>query len=269
MANLEQFLITMNKWKLRRDKRIGQVVFIVEGESEEPKIFHKIFHEILGYTCQIKRKKDKAFEEYRGHDSDSMVRIINANSNNMKLLNTQDFYDYILELEKQFDINIKNTSTYFVFDRDPKNNKLHLVNHLAKELSSAQNDGDGVNGLLLLSYPCVEALLLNGTQTDSHLLTSALGKDLKKTVAEKKLKIEHIDEAFLFRAANELEQFLKKVCHLDLQEIDFDNFGAQHQHIIHCQQEHYKKHNTFFVISEVLLALLDLGILSYETAFAA
>ena len=36
-------------FKLQKDKRIGQVLFIVEGEKTEPNLIYKVFSGILGY----------------------------------------------------------------------------------------------------------------------------------------------------------------------------------------------------------------------------
>lgn len=254
----------MIKFALNKTKRIGNVAIIVEGEQEEPQIFHKIFHEILGYTCNIKTKNQKSFTLFKGHDPLSSVHIINANSNNIKFLNTQDYYAYIFKLEDDYGVKLKNASTYFIFDRDPKNNKLHMINRLARELSSAQNDSETQNGLLLLSYPCIESFLLNGTMPQSYLNMFGIGKDLKKHTKKQKLTINQIDEHFITHAAGELQDFLSQICNLNISDIAYDNFSEQHLSIIEAQQEHYKKHNTFYCVSEILLALIDLGVLTVQ-----
>lgn len=40
------------KFELKKGKRIGQVLFIVEGESTEPNLIYLVFSKILGYQME-------------------------------------------------------------------------------------------------------------------------------------------------------------------------------------------------------------------------
>ena len=50
--------------KLNKNKRIGEVVFIVEGEKHEFNLIKRIFTDVLGYT-QIQKRRGKSFTQQR------------------------------------------------------------------------------------------------------------------------------------------------------------------------------------------------------------
>jgi len=251
------------KTRINKKKRIGRVVFIVEGMNEEPKYLNHIFNEILGYKVQVKTRKDKVFTCYEGYDSNSTVTIINSEDNNLtSIKDANQFFKYVSDLEMEYGVKLKNSSTYYIFDRDPKNNKYGLFKNLASKLSaSLNNNTDDINGLLLISFPSIESLVLNMTKKDSFLTEFGLGKDLKNEIIKENIDIDKLTEENLLLACDELGNYLKNVCNISIDKLSFDDLSKEQIEILEIEQTNYKKKNTFHCISEIVLALIDLQVI--------
>ncbi len=63
--------------KLIKNKRIGKILFIVEGERHEFSLVKKIFGDILGYK-RIEKRRARATYYVSQTDSHSVVAVINT-----------------------------------------------------------------------------------------------------------------------------------------------------------------------------------------------
>ena len=114
--------------RINKNKRIGKIVIIVEGEFTEFKYIEEIFNKYLGYMLKSKTRKNDNFIELDGHDDFSTVYLMNTPSNNIKSIKDDlDFQNYIYSQLSKLPIqNNFNYQTYIVFDRDPINNRYNL-----------------------------------------------------------------------------------------------------------------------------------------------
>ena len=69
--------------KLNKDKRIGRILFVVEGSQTEFSILKRIFSNILGYTY-IEKRRNKLTYFTSEKDRYSQVAIINTKDSNIK-----------------------------------------------------------------------------------------------------------------------------------------------------------------------------------------
>ena len=61
-------------------------------------------------------------------------------------------------LYEDYGIDVKNIRVYFVWDRDPDSNDYDSTKKLISTFGNSMDNGINMNGLLLLSYPAIEAL---------------------------------------------------------------------------------------------------------------
>ncbi len=70
---------------LNRNKSIGKVVFIVEGDKKEHTLLGYIFEKILDYSVvDIKRNNDPYIKYVSKINADSQVFVISSQSSNIK-----------------------------------------------------------------------------------------------------------------------------------------------------------------------------------------
>ncbi len=124
----------------------------------------------------------------------SKVFIVPAEYSSLTKLNdSEKYFDLIYRrLSEWNDLRIDDSAVYYVFDRDPKNNKAGIVKGLMNQLCNSRGDNDVfLNGLLLLSYPCVESFVLEAFEDD---FVSAKGSVVKTYIQGNGYSIDAIDE---------------------------------------------------------------------------
>lgn len=77
--------------KLNKDKRIGRVLFIVEGSRYEFVLLKRIFCNILGFSY-IEKRRNKADYYVRENDSYSRIAVINTQESNIKDITDNETY---------------------------------------------------------------------------------------------------------------------------------------------------------------------------------
>ncbi len=250
--------------KINKQKRIGEVIFFVEGENPEFEIIEKIFNQFLGYEVIESKRSNKQIKELIGHDKNSKVILLNTPTNNINSLEDEkEFYDYIFkEYVLSLNIDTINSPIYFIFDRDPKNNRKGLVEKLLCKLTSSQNDTEEQNGLLILSYPSLESFVISLHEQDSYMIKKQLGKEAKDYVLLQNYKIE-INEKTLKTSIMAFAEFLKKE-HLIEEFCDIVNkieeIGIN---IFKMQDKLYSKERLFYCVSQLMEILLDLQIVEF------
>lgn len=68
--------------ELVKNKRIGKILFIVEGGKHEFSLIKRIFCDILGYK-RIEKRRTKATYYVSNTDSHSVVAVINTKTSNL------------------------------------------------------------------------------------------------------------------------------------------------------------------------------------------
>ena len=146
--------------KINKDKSIGEIVIVVEGESEEFKLLKHIFTNVLDYNyVPLKRNKTIRDSFTSKTNKNSTVIVANTSNSNIKsILNDEEYKDKLYTLlANDYHKSLKNTPIYILWDRDrDSNDKAFVKKSLEKFSNSLDNDNYEMNGILLLSYPCIE-----------------------------------------------------------------------------------------------------------------
>lgn len=157
---------------LQKNKSIGHVLFIVEGGKHEFSVLKQVFVKILDYQM-ISKKRSKAKYDYfqSKKNSHNVVAVINTETSNIKSIKDENgFLDNIYEeLIQKYNFDLKNSAIYYLFDRDVlSNTDTELIKELLNMLqNSRENENYLLGGLLLLSYPSIEAFDISNF-VDSH-----------------------------------------------------------------------------------------------------
>lgn len=102
--------------ELRKNKRVGKVLLIVEGARHEFNLVKKIFVDILGYT-QIENRRRSAKYYVREGDRHSVVAVVNTKTSNISSVDEKEYLDAIFEnLIEQYDFDINNAAIYYFLE---------------------------------------------------------------------------------------------------------------------------------------------------------
>ncbi len=264
------------KFELVRGKRIGKVLFIVEGERTEPDLIYRVFSKILGFQMNRLYRDGTYRVFHRTNDPDSLVTVINTEESNIRFIDkNNDYLNHTIDLlQGQYDLDIPNTAIYYLFDRDPKSNtdKAFLESVLDNLISARDETPDwGQPGLLLLSYPCIESFV------GMNLLTGSLGycwKNPEKPIYEShELKTalngdglipNKINAQTLLHCTGEL---FHSLAHMDVDTqadaflSSLNQFGDNNRKVYDWQEGQYAARQQYGLLSLLTVALLDLGLI--------
>ena len=259
---------------LNKNKNIGTVLFIVEGDKSEFAILKHVFKHILNYSL-ITKNRHSDFEQYKSTvNSHSTVAIINTKYSNIKYAGESgnEYLDSLYErLINEFDFEIDNSWIFFLFDRDHhSNNNPAFIRNLIRTLKNPLDNGENRAGELLLSYPGIEAYKLSCSENDIHLINDNLAPDkkivfcnqLKTLVNDKGLgNIQSFKDIHILHACSEFLKYLIYTNNSFSPETDLDDFSSKSLSIFNIQEDNLntKNYNDFF--SMLSLAFLQLGIL--------
>lgn len=248
--------------RINKQKRIGEVIIFAEGEHPEFEIIENIFHKYLGYSIAKVKRSEKIVTNLQGYDEYSKITLLNTPSSNINsILDETSFFDYIFnEYALSLDLDTKNNPVYFIFDRDPVNNRQGIVEKLLNKLTCSQNDSDEQNGLLLLSYPSIEAFTLSINEKNSFSTKCKLGNDLKEIVADKNYDCS-ITDAKLQNAVCEFINFLEQKSIINNKEDILNKLDVIGLEIFNIQKQNYSRENVFYCISQLVEILIDLQII--------
>lgn len=249
--------------KINKQKRIGEIVIVMEGENPEIAVMTHVFCDILGYSVSALPRSSQILKKFEGHDPHSHVILLNAPTNNINSLeDVENFSQYLHDLSIKLDIDFINDSTYIHFDRDNKNNKHGMMKKMLKVYNSSQGEySDGQNGLLLISYPSIESFVMSLFEDDTHKNNSCkLSTENKKLLETKNYKLDDADEKSLLHATNEFLTYLKENNFVTQNNEVYDNKDLSIQ-ILDTQQNKFQKIHTFDCVSQVVQILIDLGII--------
>lgn len=199
--------------KLNKDKRIGKVLFIVEGEKTEFLILRKIFTTIFDYQLETE-KRDNKYNIYNKKDNSlSSIFVVNSKQSQIDSLNDYEYLEKLyVKLQDEYKFPVDNASIYYIFDRDIETNNLDTIKDLAKKLNnSKESDTYDIPGLLLLSYPALESFVVSNFKQDSFNLGFNLGSKLKIYAHENNYNHQKISEETLKFAVDEMYKGLTKV----------------------------------------------------------
>ena len=247
--------------KIHTDKRIGTVVYVVEGKKTEPKIIRDIFIKILGYQVyQVNNKRDVETLK-KTNDKYSKVIIITINKPQVSTLldnNINDFYNSIFNVLLENKIDISSVPIFYIFDRDRLSNSLSQMKQamLMYDNSRDSKDFELVHGLLLVSYPSIESFYLNSNNSFEEFSTP---KEIKKYVNMNYLK--SLSSESLSKCVKCLIDALSLKLNLTISIDDLDNFSEKNISILEKEEKNFLTSFKYISISLLILSLLDLGII--------
>ena len=262
MVYLMECLYTIKSLKINLRKNIGTVLLVVEGSSYEFRIFKYVFQNILGYRYVQRSRNQKGFKVYdefimRGNEN-SRVIVINASNSNIGLLDKDDNYldEMYKILYEDYGIDVKNIRVYFVWDRDPDSNDYDSTKKLISTFGNSMDNGINMNGLLLLSYPAIEAFTIYNFEDK---VVSLKNVKLKNYVKEKHYNIEKFSKKSLILAVANMHRILRRI---GIVNYSTDNFSKTSLKVFKREEEIYGQNKYYMLLSLVSIIFIDLGIIS-------
>lgn len=250
--------------RLNKEKSIGKVLYIVEGGKTEPYLLHRIFCKIMNYQLET-ILRDKGYRKYNSQENvTSQVFVINAEESNIKYIDRDnEFLDKLfVELIENYDFDVDNAAIYYIFDRDNQSNTdAEFIRKLLSVLVNSRDNTYAKQGMLLLSYPSIEAFTFSNFVVNSFGQGFPTGDALKKYLNECKINQSHIDENTVKHATEELLSALEE---LGIGKLDVDAFGESNLQIFEQQEERYEKNKLYNALSLLCVSLIDLGVLEIE-----
>lgn len=251
--------------RLNKEKSIGKVLFIVEGGKTEPFLLHRIFCKILDYQMET-ILRDKGYHKYNSKTNlTSQVFVINAEESNIKYIAKDNEFlnNLFVELIENYDFDVDNAAIYYLFDRDNQSNTddEFIRNLLSVLINARDNDGYDRQGMLLLSYPSIEAFTLSNFAENSFQRRYKIGDDLKNDLHNNKYNQSRISEESLLHAMKELLHFLAEI---GVTEWDIDEFGECNRAIFEFEEMEYSKERLYRALSLLCISLIDLGLLEID-----
>lgn len=254
----------MTKVELVTNKRIGKVLFIVEGIKTEINILRNIFTQIFDYQYEKRDRLDRYVPYNKQENSTSSVFVINTEESNIKDIKDANGYldNLFIKLINDYDFPVDNATIYYLFDRDESSNKdKEIIKELIFKLSNAkESNGDfDKPGLLLLSYPAIESFTASNYIENCFEIKLKLGKELKQYLHERSINYQHINAETLKAATLELNKAVEK---MGVAEYDLDNFQSTNLDIFNFEENNFENTKKYRLFSSLCLALIDLGLIT-------
>ncbi len=257
---------TIKNLKINKNKTIGEVVVVVEGESEEFKLLKHIFVDVFDYNyIPVKRKRGITDILKSKTNKNSTVIIVNTSSSSMKSIFTDENYeDELYELiMKDFKKSLKNIPIYILWDRDKENNTKEIAKKGIDTFKNSMDNDCGMNGLFLISYPCVESYEISNFNKQTYLMNFVSSEEAKreKKSHAKKYSLTNISEDSLLNAAGNMHRTFIRY---DINNYDPSNFYEKNKKIFKFEESVYKSNGYYNALSLITVMLVDLGIIYEE-----
>jgi len=253
--------------RINKDKNIGRVLFIIEGESTEQYILHKIFTKIFDYDFTRVYRDGKVYKYKSKSHKNSQVFIINAQDSNIKFIGEdgKHYLDKVFSLLiTDYNFKFENAAIYYIFDRDNKSNTdTNLIYDLLSKLDNSREESEDYErqGLLLLSYPSIESFTISNFLADCFNCSMDTGENLKKFLNDNKIIQNKISANTLIAAA---EEMYKAFVGMGIHYYNIDNFSQYNINIFKWQENHYRQKSLYRLLSLLSIAFIDLGIIEIE-----
>lgn len=260
------------RFELQKNKRIGQVLFIVEGEKTEPNLLYKVFSEIFGYQMDRLYRDGDYRRFHKTDDPNSKITVINAEQSNIQFIaKDNEFLNHMFEvLIETYHLDIDNAAIYYLFDRDPMSNTDEgFIRGLIHDLSSARDVNINMTrqGMLLLSYPCIESFVGMNLLEDSFQYCWANGivngNELKQQMHLDGLLDQRLDDNTILHCTVELLKSLNQIgvnTETDALMESLDHFSDTNESVLDWQEASRLEKGQYGLLSLLVIALLDLGL---------
>ena len=213
--------------------------------------------------------RDKGYRRYNSQENpNSRVFVVNTEESNIKYIARDNLFldKMFIELIENYDFDIDNAAIYYIFDRDSKSNTdASFIRNMLSVLTNSRDNQFDRQGMLLLSYPSIEAFTLSNFKEKSFDSRFDTGEKLKKYLHDNKINHSRISEQTLKHATMELIDVMKQ---LNLGRLNIDFFGENNIKIFDYEEEIYNCESAYRIVSLLCISLIDLGIISIEKAEA-
>ena len=247
------------KLRLAQSRRIGRVIFFVEGPVDEPGLLRHIFHNVLKYDSVVYDQRDGSIQEYiKKGDPYSKVFVVSMPSSAIKNIpGDEEFRDTVYHSLKEYGLAQDEAFVYFLFDRDRKTNKPEAVRSKIAGFRNPLDNEDEQPGALLLSYPCMQAYYC---QANNVLADFPNSRETKKYANVEGLK-ELSEEALIDAAANMLN-VLHQIRGTNFEIEELMDYSHINHEVYEFEEVYWREHKHYYkTLSLLSLALLDLGII--------
>lgn len=256
----------MSNIQINKDKKIGKVLFIVEGIKTEINILYKIFTNIFDYQYEKLDRLDR-YKPYNKKDNPtSSIFVINTEESNIRDIKDANGYldNLFIKLIDEYNFPVDKATIFYIFDRDNKSNtNPEVIEELLSKLSNSRESNDDFDkpGLLLLSYPSIESFTASNYIQNCFEIELETGTELKQYLHEQKVNYQKINDYTLKLAVEEMMKALKAI---DIEDIDLDNFEDTNIKVFNYQEDYYRETKKYRIFSLLCVALIDLGLVKIE-----
>ena len=248
---------------INKTKRIGKVIYVVEGQKTEINILNKLFTKILDYSVVNVRRNECPTTYYQSQNDDfSQAFIINSENSNVSSITTgEDYLDSVYaELYEGYGLDPNKAAVYYIFDRDFNSNPLPVVRDLVGKMGNSRDNGFEANGLLLLSYPCFESFIISCFHDRTHRLRLN-SRSTKKFIGTHDIQSNNLEERHVPKAMGELHMGVDDLTGHVIQSKDLDDFKTINRDILNQEESLKDDKHRYRLLSLFLLSFWDLGIL--------
>lgn len=229
---------------------------MVEGDKDEVELLKNLFSKVFDYSIVNYDKRTNQIIELKSKNNKySRVFVIPAEYSSIKKFDIDDdYFDNIFRKLSKYELDSENSAIYILFDRDRDSNRPKAINDKMKLYVNSRDNGINKNGLLLMSYPCIQSFYYNCNKDNKDVLSS---KELKEDFEciKYQVKLDNLKEG--------LNYFFKKI--KDILKEDFslsflDNFKDCNIKIFNYEEKEYEKYNRYILLSMLFVSFVDLGI---------
>ena len=253
------------KVTLNKNKNIGKVVFIVEGDKKEHSLLSYVFKEILDYSIVDVKRDKNPYEKYISKQNpESRIFVVSSMNSNIASAGEtgKEFLDRVFStLFIEYSLDITNAAVYYIFDRDNESNLFIETEKLTKILKNSRDNEYESNGLLLLSYPCIEAYIKTCID-DCPCEMVETPKSLKSIVASAEYQYSKLCDSSLICSCINMLFGIEKLCGRTLTESDLDDFAEIGCKVLSEENDFYLTQKQYMILSLLSVAFIDLGIIS-------
>lgn len=112
--------------KINKEKNIGNVIYIVEGKKDEPRIIRNFYKDFLGYRVFQTNNNDDIKTLKKENNPYNKIIITTINKPQIKELlsdNIDNFYNEVFIKGLNNVIDTYSAAIYYIFDRDNRSNR--------------------------------------------------------------------------------------------------------------------------------------------------
>lgn len=254
------------QFTLNKNKSIGKVIYIVEGERKEFTLLSHIFTEILNYSVVYAKRQKGIYEKYvSAENQDSQVYLINSETSNIGSIKSEtgkEYLDAVFKvLYQKYQLDTTNAATYYIFDRDCESNMAADCRDLVGILKNSRDNGYESNGLLLLSYPSIESYVFSCFEDSQEEYIDSAFALKQKTSAGKYQYNKLKDKQMLLACTNMLATQLH-MSGVDIKPSDLDDFSKINGRILKIEDEKVTVDSLYRILSLLSVSFIDLGIIT-------